>query len=79
MEGSVAGSVLVTNGYRSGSGRPKNIWIGMRIRFRNAAAESRYRPVSVKSLHIQIAHKSSCFVMPAITKMAYNNWFAYES
>jgi hypothetical protein len=31
MEGSGAESVLVTNGYENGSGRPKNIRIRMRI------------------------------------------------
>jgi hypothetical protein len=34
IEGSGSGSISLTNGFRCGSGRPKNIWI-LRIRIRN--------------------------------------------
>jgi hypothetical protein len=35
IEGSGSGSIPLTNGSKSGSRRPKNIWIRIRIRIRN--------------------------------------------
>ncbi len=76
MEGSGAGSVLVTNGSGCGSGRPKN----KRIRIPNTDSQYRYRatvPTSFKDLEFALKGIDRSFrggVKSSLIRTLFINW-----